>query len=206
MTKEGLLFPLPFLILTVIMIFIFNWTGKTYHAYLSTLFFVLGMCIMLFFRDPERKVPVGENLIIAPADGKIIMLRDNDEGVALSIFMSVFNVHINRSPVEGVVKSVTFFPGKFFSAFKEEALKENQRNEIVYSTGSGDVRMHQVTGAIARRTIFRLQTGDKVNAGDKVGLIRFGSRVDLFLPPGSEIDVKMKQKVIGGETIIGRLP
>jgi len=206
MTKEGLLFPLPFLILTVVMILIFNWTGKTHYAYLSTIFFILSMSIMLFFRDPERKVPTGDKLIIAPADGKIIVLRDNDDGVTISTFMSVFNVHINRSPVDGEVKSVTFFPGKFLSAFKEDALKENQRNEIVYSTKSGEVRMHQVTGAIARRTIFNLKAGDKVTAGDKVGLIRFGSRVDLFLPAGSEIDVKLKQKVRGGETVIGRLP
>jgi len=206
MTKEGLYFPLPFLAAAGISFLLFNKYLYFPWLYLAGLLFFLALAVMLFFRDPDRKIPGGEKLVLSPADGKIIKIDDDSDEPGLSIFLSIFNVHVNRSPVSGKVRSVDFFKGKFFTAFKDEAQKENQRNEIKIETPSGMVRFHQVTGAIARRTIFWQKPGQSVEAGEKVGLIRFGSRVDLTLPQGSVILVHMGQKVVGGETILGQLP
>jgi phosphatidylserine decarboxylase len=166
----------------------------------------MGMIVMLFFRDPDRKSPRGEKLILSPADGRVVKIDEIDGCPSLSIFLSVLNVHVNRAPVTGIVRSIEFRPGKFFSAFKEKAMRENQRNEIEFETSSGKVKMNQVTGSIARRTVFYHKVGDNLTAGQRVGLIRFGSRVDLILPCGSIIDIKLKQRVVGGKTVLGRLP
>ena len=206
MTKEGFLFPIPFLLLAAVAFYLFNRLLIFSFAYVSVVFFMLGLLVMLFFRDPERKIPDGDKLIISPADGKIIKCGSESENLSISIFLSIFNVHVNRSPVTGTVKSINFIKGKFFTAFKDQAQKENQRNEIEIETESGVVKFHQVTGAIARRTIFDPEPGQMIVAGDRVGLIRFGSRVDLTLPPGSTIEIRKGQKVKGGETILGRLP
>lgn len=206
MTKEGFLFPLPFLILAVAAFYLFDRYVIFSLVYISALLFMLALLVMLFFRDPERKIPDGEKLIVSPADGKVIKLETGPGESSVSIFLSIFSVHVNRSPVTGSVKSVNFIKGKFFTAFRDRAQRENQRNEIEIKTESGIVRFHQVTGAIARRTIFRPEPGQFLAAGDRVGLIRFGSRVDLTLPAGSTIEVRKGQKVVGGETVIGRLP
>jgi phosphatidylserine decarboxylase len=204
MTKEGAIFPLPFFIIAIIFYFVFRSTSALAWLYSSAFTFYLGLAIMLFFRDPERKIPEGEKLLLAPADGKIIRI-DNEGNPEISIFLSVFNVHVNRSPVNGVIKSVNFHKGKFLAAFKPGAMTDNQRNEIEIETDKGIVRMHQVTGAIARRTICNKKPGDKVAAGDRIGLIRFGSRVDLFFPAGVNVDIKLNQKVRAGETKLGSL-
>lgn len=206
MTREGFIFPLPFLIIAAVFMILFNRFVNMNYAYISTASFFLGMLVMLFFRDPDRKTPEGEKLIISPADGRIVKIDAVDGNLSISIFLSILNVHVNRVPVSGTVKSVEFKPGKFISAFKDVAAKENQRNEIEFETPSGNVKMHQVTGSIARRVIFYHKVGDNLTAGQRAGLIRFGSRVDLILPPGSSIDVKLKQRVVGGKTILGRLP
>jgi len=206
MTKEGILFSLPFLILAGGFFVLFYKFLIFPFVYVSTVFFFLALIIMLFFRDPERRVPEGQKLILAPADGRIIKC-DNASGLAsLSIFLSIFDVHVTRSPVSGKVKSVNFHRGEFLTAYKNKAQRANQRNEIEIETTSGIVKMHQVAGAIARRTIFRPEEGQAVRAGERVGIIRFGSRVDLVMPEGSRLDVRLKQKVIAGETILGRLP
>jgi len=206
MTKEGFLFPLPFLIFGAISFYLFIRFLIFSLGYISALFFLLALLVMLFFRDPARKIPAGDKLILSPADGRIIKSERNGTRPSLSIFLSIFNVHVTRSPVAGLVKSVEFHKGRFLKAYKDSAQRENQRNEIEIETGSGPVRLHQVTGAIARRTIFKPKPGQTLVAGEKVGLIRFGSRVDLMLPPGSTIDVSEGQKVVGGITILGRLP
>ena len=206
MTKEGLLFPLPFIILAGVFYFLFRQHFSITLIIIACILFYLGLAIMLFFRDPERKVPKGDNLIISPADGHIIRIEKTDCGPEISIFLSILNVHVNRSPVNGIIRSAKFFPGKFHIASKNEAMSENQRNEIEIETANGIVRMNQISGSIARRTILWKKSGDSIIAGDRIGLIRFGSRVDLFLPRGSEINIQLKQKVIAGETIIGKLP
>ncbi len=206
MTKEGYIFPLPFLVISAFFMFLFSRYVNITFAYVATVFFFLGMIVMLFFRDPDRKIPEGENLILSPADGRIIRIEEIDGCPALSIFLSIFNVHVNRAPVSGTVKYFEYHLGKFHSAFKDTAQKENQKNEIELETPTGVVRMFQVAGSIARRTIFYHKIGDNLRAGQRIGLIRFGSRVDLVLPVGSKIDVRLKQRVMGGKTVIGKLP
>lgn len=206
MTKEGLLFPLPFLVISVALFLIFRRTMTLSWLYFSAGFFYVGLLISLFFRDPERRIPKGDDLILSPADGRIIRLENKGNEAALSIFLAIHNVHVNRSPVKGVIKSVVYHPGKYHSAFRNDAMSENQRNEIEIETDKGIVRMHQVSGAIARRTIFYRKPGEYVQAGERVGLIRFGSRIDLVLPPGTAIEARLKQKVVAGESILGRLP
>lgn len=206
MTREGYIFPIPFLLISFLFLLFFSIYANITFAYFATFFFFLGMIVMLFFRDPDRKTPGGEKLILSPADGRVIKISELDGRPLVSIFLSIFNVHVNRAPVSGRVKSLQFRPGKFYSAFKDRAMKENQKNEIEFETPSGIVKMFQVTGSIARRTIFYNKIGDTLEAGQRVGLIRFGSRVDLILPPGSNIEISLKQRVVGGKTIIGKLP
>jgi phosphatidylserine decarboxylase len=206
MTKEGFFFPLPFLVLSAASFAIFARFLIIPLAYVSAGLFLLSLLVMLFFRDPERCVPDGDKLILSPADGRVIKCDDSSEPPSLSIFLSILNVHVTRSPVTGTVESVEFKEGKFHIARKDEAGNSNQRNEIEISTESGTVRMHQVAGAVARRTIFRPKSGERLKAGERVGIIRFGSRVDLAMPAGSKMDVSINQKVLGGQTVLGRLP
>ncbi len=204
MTKEGFIFPLPFIFIAVLFFYISLSHFSMTFIYVSVGFFFLGLLVMLFFRDPVRKSPKGGNLIISPADGKIIRINDDANQPSLSIFLSVTNVHVNRAPVSGVVQSVQFIPGKFHIASADSAQSENQRNEIEIKTDQGLVKMHQVSGSIARRCIFYKKPGDAITAGERVGLIRFGSRVDLFLPSSAKIDITLKRRVVAGETILGR--
>jgi phosphatidylserine decarboxylase len=206
MTKEGLYFTLPFLILAAALFYLFHRTMSVALLYACMVSFYLGLIFALFFRDPERKVPEGEKLILAPADGKIIRLENEDDGISLSIFLSIYNVHVNRSPIRGEIRSLEFKPGRFRAAFRPEARHQNQRNEIEIEVDRVVVKMNQVSGAIARRAICYKKPGDHVDAGERIGLIRFGSRVDLLLPRGCTIDVIPGQRILAGETIIGRMP
>jgi phosphatidylserine decarboxylase len=206
MTREGYIFPLPFLLVSAFFMFLWSRHIDITFAYIATVFFFLGMTIMLFFRDPDRKIPEGEKLILSPADGRVIRIDETNGHLALSIFLSIFDVHVNRAPVSGTVKQFKNHPGKFYSAFTDKAMNENQRNEIEIEAPEGTVKIFQVAGSIARRTIFYHKIGDNLKAGQRIGLIRFGSRVDLILPVGSKIDIRLKQRVIGGKTVLGVLP
>lgn len=169
--------------------------------------------ITWFFRDPFRIQPEDNEAVISPADGKVILVEETfddrflqQQVIKISIFMNVFNVHVNRIPYPGTVKRVLFKPGKFYSADKDKATLHNEYCAMVIATPSGQqYGVVQIAGLIARRILCWTETGDRVTAGQRYGLIRFGSRVDLYLPPGTDIEVKTGQKVKAGESILARM-
>ena len=177
---------------------------------LTLVVFALFIFNFFFFRDPDRETPQGDNLIIAPADGTIIKLDEveekeyfNEKVQRVSIFMSVFNVHVNRFPLSGEVDYLDYSKGKFMAAFAENADLENERTIIGIKSPKGKLMFKQIAGLIARRIIYNVQSGDKAIAGERFGLIKYGSRVDLYFPLSVKIEVKLKEKVKGGSTIIG---
>jgi len=174
---------------------------------------LLALWVAYFFRDPERTGERGTSLIVAPADGKLIMITDVDEptfiggrAVRLSIFMNVFNVHVNRYPVDGVVKYIHYNKGKFFNAAAEKSSLENEQMSVGVETGRYRVLVRQIAGLIARRIVTYSKLGEKVKQGDRMGIIRFGSRVDVFLPIGSTVRAKLGDATTAGVTILGDLP
>lgn len=178
--------------------------GFTYAEALLLLF------IIFFFRDPDRVTPEGEGLIISAADGKVVLIKEvsfpelsDEKLIQVSVFLSVFNVHVNRIPVSGVVEEIKYYPGKFFAAWNDKASLENEQTLISIDTGTKKIYFKQIAGLIARRIVWKLESGQSVSAGERFGLIRFGSRVDILLPLNSEIRVKVGENVKGGETVIG---
>jgi phosphatidylserine decarboxylase len=184
---------------------VFGIFAALYHfVYLSVLCFLLAAFICFFFRNPERLIPEGKNLVVSPADGKIVRICPINSGEqAISIFLNIFNVHVNRSPVGGTVQHVEYKRGKFKAAFDDEASQVNEQN-IITITGQ-DIRIvvRQIAGLIARRVVCWKQPGDTLKRGERFGLIRFGSRVDVVLPGSVNILVKVGDTVKGGSSIIG---
>ena len=175
----------------------------TLLRYGTWLFSSLSVFTLYFFRDPQRAVPQEEHLVVSAADGRVVKIARVPEGMRVSVFMTVFNVHVNRIPCSGRVERVTYHPGRFFSAFREKASDENERTEIVIVRGTRRVIVTQIAGVIARRIVCRLKEGDVVHTGERFGMIKFGSRVDLTLPAETEIKVRVGDRVRGGQTIIG---
>ena len=159
-----------------------------------------GACAA-FFRDPERPVPSDPGLVLAPADGRVTRVeRGSDGRLKISIFLSVFDVHINRSPVAGAVRRVRYLPGRYMAANFEASSVENERNEVWLETERGEVRVTQIAGVIARRIVCRIQPGDRLVGGQRFGLIRFGSRTDLDLPAAAVPQVRPGDRTRGGVT------
>ena len=169
--------------------------------------------VVAFFRVPNIQVPVGDDLVIAPAEGKVVVIEKvmvdeflKEERTQISIFMSPLNVHINRAPVSGRINYYRYHPGKYLVAWHPKSSTANERTSICFETSNGvRVFMRQIAGAIARRIAFYKEVEDKVSATDEVGFIRFGSRVDIFLPLEANLKVKIGDKTTGGETIIAHL-
>jgi len=157
-----------------------------------------------FFRNPDRIIPLGEGQIVSPADGRIVDVREVESGTRLSIFLSIFDVHINRAPISGSIVAQTYHPGKFHLAFDDRASIENERMDWVLE-GEIVLRFSLIAGLIARRIVAWKKPGEKVARGDRIGLIKFGSRVDITLPKNSRLVVKSGERVRGGETVIARL-
>jgi phosphatidylserine decarboxylase len=195
--REGIPLVLAGLVLTVIL-WLAGWGGLA----LATL--ALSAFVAFFFRDPERDAPRREGAILAPGDGKVVAVRDEGPERMVSIFLSLFDVHVNRAPISGVVQEVEHRPGRFLSAYKEAASRENERTRIVISGDRGTVTFMQVAGLVARRIVCRLRPGQTVSAGERVGLIRFGSRVDVLLPPTADPEVVLGDRVRGGLSVVAR--
>ncbi len=166
-----------------------------------------GFCAF-FFRDPDRRPPGDRNALLAPADGRVTAVGPAEEGEPgtqrVSIFLSIFDVHINRAPVSGGVTAVRYRQGAFRAAFRKDAAERNERSELEMATDWGAVRVRQIAGVVARRIVCRVQAGDRLARGDRFGLIRFGSRTDLLLPPGVALTVRPGDRVRGGLTVIGK--
>jgi phosphatidylserine decarboxylase len=174
---------------------------------------LLALWVAYFFRDPERTGDRGPSLVVSPADGKLIMITEVDEpsfvkgrAIRLSIFMNVFNVHVNRYPVDGVVKYIHYNKGKFFNAAAEKSSLENEQMSVGIETGKHRLLVRQIAGLIARRIVTYSKLGESVKQGDRMGIIRFGSRVDVFLPLGSTIRAKLGDVTTAGVTILAVLP
>jgi len=173
---------------------------------------LVAIWVAYFFRDPERFGERGERLVIAPADGKVVMITDADEpsfmherAVRVSIFMNVFNVHVNRYPVTGIVRFVEKKAGKFLNAAAENASIENEQASVGIETGSNRILFRQIAGLIARRIVTDSKEGDHVQQGDRMGLIRFGSRVDIFVPVGAKVRVKVGDVTFAGVSVLAEM-
>jgi phosphatidylserine decarboxylase len=205
--RDGIRFIVPPLALSAIFFALrFPWTG--------TVLLLLGAFCVYFFRDPERAIPLGERIIVAPADGKVVAIKPfpdwrgpfGEPLVRVSIFLSVFDVHVNRAPLAGLVQEVTHTPGRFLAAWDEAASQENEQTLIRFASPDGDVWVKLIAGLIARRIVCRVASGQKVAAGERIGLIRFGSRADCILPATAVLRVRRGQTVKGGSSILGVIP
>jgi phosphatidylserine decarboxylase len=206
LAQEGRIIVLPLALITALMIWLF--VRIEFSMIIPWVIFGVLVFCFNFFRDPIRKIPEGDNLIISPADGKIVKITDiidEDVGDAqlVSIFLNVFNVHINRMPIEGTFMTVNYKTGKFLAAFDHKASDENEQTEITIKSTIGTVKVKQIAGLIARRILCYAKPAEKMLQGGRLGFIRFGSRTDLILPKHVKLSVELGQKVIGNETIIG---
>lgn len=206
------------LAIVVLFAFIVNALADYYEApaYLQWFLYALSafliIVVLQFFRSPTKRVVPDDSIILCPADGKVVVIEETEETeyfkdrrLQVSVFMSPINVHVNRNPISGIVSFFKYHPGKFLVAWHPKSSTENERTTVVVKNSSGvEVLFRQIAGALARRIVWYVKENDQVKQGDEFGFIKFGSRVDLFLPIGTKIDVKIGDKVVGGKTIIGR--
>ena len=172
-------------------------------VFIAAIFFVLAAFICYFFRNPNRQIPAGNNLVVSPADGKVVKISRRADEQTISIFLNIFNVHVNRSPIAGELENLEYKRGKFKVAYDEEASRVNEQNILTIKGQGIRVVVRQVAGLIARRVICWTRPGDPLKRGELFGLIRFGSRVDLVLPGNVRILVKVGDQVKGGSSILG---
>ncbi|MGF7078543.1 phosphatidylserine decarboxylase [Mucilaginibacter sp. UYCu711] len=176
--------------------------------------FALFAIIVQFFRNPHFDITQDDKVVLCPADGKVVVIEETteteflkDKRIQISVFMSPVNVHVNRHPISGVIKYFKYHPGKYLVAWHPKSSTENERTTVVTENKAGtQVLFRQIAGALARRIVWYVKEGDKVEQGDQFGFIKFGSRVDLFLPLGSKINVEIGEVVKGGQTVLAELP
>jgi phosphatidylserine decarboxylase len=197
MARDGYKFVLPLLVLTGLSVFF-------HQPVLTVILVILTAFTAYFFRNPDRRIPDGANLIVSPADGKVVKISKDETGEqTLCIFLNIFNVHVNRAPISGSVARFEYRRGKFKVAFDEEASRVNEQNIVSFAGPDLSIVVKQVAGLIARRVVCWKKPGDAVERGELFGLIRFGSRVDMVMPSSVNIRVNIGDKVRGGSTIIG---
>ncbi len=208
--KEGRKIILILFFLTIFSRLVGNINGLEWLSFLyliSGLFFLFSL---IFFRDPKRNIPAGDNSLVSPADGKIINIEqvndpDVGKGILVSVFLNIFNVHVNRVPVTVLIKKTDYKQGKFLAAFNHKASDENEQTIILMESPKGLMKVRQVAGLIARRIHCYAQAGKTLLKGDRLGFIMFGSRTDIIFPSVYQVQVQKGQKVTGGETIIAKL-
>jgi len=203
MVKEGYYFGLPLLLIGGAAFFL-HWRLAAY------LILFLALFVFSFFRDPDRVIPSEPGAIVSPGDGRVVVVQDEDyagkPGKRVSIFLAVWNVHVNRSPAAGRITKMEYRPGKFVAAMRANASSENEQNVFTLSTDAGELMFKQIAGLIARRVVSWKKAGDTVARGERIGLVRFGSRVDLWVPQQAQILVKVGQNVKGGSSVLASWP
>jgi phosphatidylserine decarboxylase len=203
MVKEGYYFGLP-LLLAGGAAYFFEWRVAAY------LLFALALFVFSFFRNPDREIPTQAGAVVSPGDGRVVVVQDEEYegklGKRISIFLAVWNVHVNRSPAAGRIVKMEYRPGKFVAAMRASASAENEQNIFTLATDAGEIVFKQIAGLIARRVVSWKKAGDVVSRGERIGLVRFGSRVDLWVPRDAEILVKVGQNVKGGSSILANWP
>src|ERR1700687_360746 len=201
MVKDGYKFAAPPLLFGLVALGIHQiWAGAV--------LLLLGAFVLYFFRDPQRTIPSDPDVIVSPADGRVMEVveeaRGGNPGSRISIFLSIFNVHVNRTPVAGRIFAIEYRKGQFYAAMRGRASAENEQNVIHVSTERGEIVFKQIAGWIARRILCWKAVGDSVTRGERIGMIRFGSRVDIWLPERVEILIRPGQHVAGGSSILAR--
>jgi len=203
MVKEGYYFAVPPLLLGGIAVILHWWI-------LAGALIAFGLFCFSFFRDPERKISPDPGVIVSPADGRVVVITDEENagrhGTRISIFLAIWNVHVNRSPAAGVITRLDYQPGRFLAAWDARASTQNEQNIFTLATTQGTIEFKQIAGLIARRVVAWKKPLESVAKGERIGLVRFGSRVDLWLPQGSELLVKVGDNVAGGSSILARWP
>jgi phosphatidylserine decarboxylase len=206
MVREGYTFGMPLFAFGVVMLISRTPIGVPLGAVLV----LLALFIFSFFRDPERVIPQEPGAVVSPGDGRVVVVTDEENagrpGKRISIFLAVWNVHVNRSPATGTITKMEYRPGKFLAAMRQRASMENEQNVFTLSTDAGEMVFKQIAGLIARRVVSWKKPGDRVSRGERIGLVRFGSRVDVWVPRDSEILVKLGQNVKGGSSVLARWP
>jgi phosphatidylserine decarboxylase len=206
MVKDAYRFAIPLLVIAI-GCWLVAWVWRPWF-WPGLVFFLLGLFVFYFFRDPERPIPSDPSLIVSPADGHVVEIvdepLDSQMGHRVSIFLAVWDVHVQRAPVAGEIMKLEYRRGKFLGAFRAEASRVNEQNVIYMDTAHGRVVFKQIAGAVARRVLFWKQVGSKVALGERVGMIRFGSRVDIWLPMDALIIVSRGQMVKGGESVLAK--
>ena len=217
MVKEGYWFGLPPLVVGGVLVALGMSSGAEgglkppLHLLLPGAVLVfIALFVFYFFRNPDRKIPMEPGVVVSPADGRVVVVKDEENagrpGKRVSIFLAIWNVHVNRSPAAGTITRLEYKPGKFLAAWAEKASLENEQNVFTLASEHGEIVFKQIAGWVARRVVSWKKTGDSVGRGELVGLVRFGSRVDLWLPAGAEIAVKVGENVKGGSSVIARMP
>jgi len=203
MVKEGYYFGIPPLLLGSVF-YLLHWNAAAVAAVLLALF------VFSFFRDPERVIPTEAGAVVSPGDGRVVVVTEEENagkpGMRVSVFLAVWNVHVNRSPAAGTITHMEYRPGKFLAAMRERVSAENEQNIFTLSTEAGEIVFKQIAGLIARRVVSWKRAGEKVARGERIGLVRFGSRVDLWVPKEAEILVKVGENVKGGSSVLARWP
>jgi phosphatidylserine decarboxylase len=201
MVKEGYYFGLPLLVLGGVGLLL-KWTIAAWGLVFLAAF------VFSFFRDPERVIPGEAGAVVSPADGRVVVVTDQENagqaGKRISIFLAIWNVHVNRAPAAGTITKMEYRPGKFLAAMRERASLENEQNVFTLSTEVGELVFKQIAGWIARRVVSWKKVGDTVARGERIGLVRFGSRVDVWVPKEADILVKLGENVKGGSSVLAR--
>jgi phosphatidylserine decarboxylase len=201
MVTEGYKFGLPPLLLGLLLL-----TPRWWWP--AGILIFLGLFVFYFFRDPQRTIPSEPGSVVSPADGHVVEIVEEEQdglvGRRISIFLSIWDVHVQRAPIEGRIAKVVYRPGKFYAALRKAASRQNEQNIITMETHGGTLVFKQIAGAIARRVLCWKREGQQVALGERIGMIRFGSRVDVWLPMEAEILIRRGQKVRGGESVLAK--